>query len=156
MFAFVGGGAGKVEVERRIAAGAKNLRSLPYQPRDQLQETLAAADVHVVSMGNDMVGIVHPCKIYGVMAVGRPILFFGPLESHVGQLVGPNPLGWHVNHGDVRATITALTEVGSMAAANRHWHQPCTALTSSVVQLSRAQLECFCDILQYHRPCGAR
>ena len=156
MFAFVGGGAGKVEVERRIAAGAKNLCSLPYQPRDQLQETLAAADLHVVSMGNDMVGIVHPCKIYGVMAVGRPILFFGPLESHVGQIVGPNHLGWQVNHGDVRATVTALTEVGSMAAANQHWHQPCTALTSSVIPFSRAHLACFCDILQYHRPCGDR
>ncbi len=25
-----------------------------------------------------MVGIIHPCKIYGAMAVARPILFLGP------------------------------------------------------------------------------
>jgi len=24
-------------------------------------------------MGNDMVGVVHPCKVYGAMAVARPV-----------------------------------------------------------------------------------
>ena len=31
----------------------------------------ARADVHVVSLGEKMVGIIHPCKIYGAMAVAR-------------------------------------------------------------------------------------
>lgn len=116
-FMFVGGGAGKQEVDRRIASGATNLWSLPYQPLDDLQETLAAANVHVVSMGTEMVGIVHPCKIYGVMAVGRPILFFGPVESHAGQLVVPHQLGWHVNHGDVSAAISAISEAMTVSPA---------------------------------------
>lgn len=114
IFLFIGGGAGKAVVENRIALGATNVRSLPYQPLDWLAASLATADLHVVSMGNDVVGIVHPCKIYGVMAVGRPILFFGPNESHAGRLVGPRRLGWRVAHGDVEAAVSAIREAIAM------------------------------------------
>jgi colanic acid biosynthesis glycosyl transferase WcaI len=108
VFVFIGGGAGKAGVERRIAAGATNIVSLPYQPLETLEESLGAADVHVVSMGPEVVGIVHPCKIYGAMAVGRPILFFGPRESHAGAIVEPHGIGWRVEHGDVEGTISAI------------------------------------------------
>jgi hypothetical protein len=154
VFVFVGGGAGKVEVERRIEAGAKNLRSLPYQPLVQLQETLAAADVHVVSMGNNMVGIVHPCKIYGILAIGRPVLFIGPLESHVGQIVGSHRLGWQVDHGNFQATSTALAHAMSLPAPDRH--SLCQAsIAFSRKQFPHLRLSCdFCDILAMARPRG--
>jgi hypothetical protein len=33
-----------------------------------------------------MVGIIHPCKIYGAMAAAKPILYFGPQPSHITDL----------------------------------------------------------------------
>jgi colanic acid biosynthesis glycosyl transferase WcaI len=120
VFVFIGGGCGKAQVEHRIAAGSKNLQSLPYQPLEELAETLAAADVHVVSMGSEMVGIVHPCKIYGAILTGRPILFFGPRESHIGQLVVQNSLGWQVAHGELRDALNALADAVSLSATHRH------------------------------------
>ena len=72
VFFFIGGGTGKKEVDDRVARGAKNVRSLPYQPLAEIKYSLSAADVHVVSIGDGVVGIVHPCKVYGAMAVGRP------------------------------------------------------------------------------------
>ena len=62
VFMFIGGGGGKKEVDERIAKGAKNIRSLPYQPLSEIKYSLSAGDVHVVSLGDDVVGIVHPCK----------------------------------------------------------------------------------------------
>lgn len=114
VFVFVGGGSGKAEVEARIAAGATNIRSLPYQPLEQLAGTLAAADVHVVSMGDDMVGIVHPCKIYGVLAAGRPVLYLGPKHSHVGDILSEATVGWQVAHGDTAAAVAAIREAASL------------------------------------------
>lgn len=108
IFVFVGGGAGKAEVERRIREGAGNLLSLPYQPLEAISDCLAAADVHVVSMGNDMVGIVHPCKIYGALATGRPVLGFAPPLSHVASLLYASDRGWVVAHGEVQQTTTVL------------------------------------------------
>jgi hypothetical protein len=113
-FVFVGGGAGKAIVEQRIATGATNLMSLPFQPLEAIGDSLSAADLHVVSMGDEVVGIVHPCKIYGAMAIGRPILFFGPQRSHVGDILAGGEFGKVIAHGDVTAAVTAIQEFRSM------------------------------------------
>ena len=112
MFVFVGGGAGKREVEARALP---NVVSLPYQPLDQIQYSLSAADVHVVTIGSRMVGIVHPCKIYGAMAVGRPILSFGPDRSHVADIVREG-IGGNFAHGDVDCAVAALQTIASLPA----------------------------------------
>jgi len=114
VFVFVGEGIGKTAVEQRLAAGAKNLMSLPYQPLETLEESLGAADLHVVSMTPEVVGIIHPSKIYGAMAAGKPILFFGPRESHAGAIVEPRGIGWRVAHGDVEGTVALILEAAGM------------------------------------------
>lgn len=110
-FLFVGGGSAKKDVEALIRDHhLTNVLSLPYQPLADLKYSLSAADVHVVSLGDDMVGIIHPCKIYGAMAVGRPILFLGPKPSHVSDLLDQHPIGWHVPHGDPDACYRAIDQ----------------------------------------------
>ena len=107
----IGGGGGKKEVDDRIAAGAKNIVSLPYQPFKEIKYSLSAADVHVVSIGDDVVGIVHPCKVYGAMAVSRPVLLLGPNPSHVSDIIEKYKIGWHVSHGDVDGCVRVLQEM---------------------------------------------
>lgn len=83
-FCFVGGGS---EQKKVVAFAAQhhlnNIVCLPYQPLDELAGVLSAADLHAVVMGEKFVGIVHPCKIYNVLAVGSPFLYIGPEESHI-------------------------------------------------------------------------
>lgn len=108
-FAFIGGGGAKKQVNEHIEKhGLTNFLSLPYQPLNDLKYSLSAADVHVVSLGSDMVGIIHPCKVYGSMAVGRPILFLGPRPSHVSDLIEEHEIGWQVEHGDVDGCLAAI------------------------------------------------
>src|SRR5262245_48931029 len=109
VFMFIGGGVGKKEVERVIAEKKPaNIVSLPYQPLKDLRYSLSAADVHLVSVGNDVVGVVHPCKVYGAMAVARPILLLGPQPCHVSDLVDTHRLGWHIAHGDVEGAVRSI------------------------------------------------
>jgi len=111
-FLFIGGGHGKKEVEALIAEHKPtNVISLPYQPLADLKYSLSSADIHVVSLGDDMVGIIHPCKIYGAMSVGRPILFFGPKPSHVSDILNQEQIGWHIAHGDVESAVRAIEEI---------------------------------------------
>ena len=112
VFVFIGGGIGKREVE---GAGLPNVRSLPYQPLDALRYSLSAADVHLVTIGDEVVGVVHPCKVYGAMAVARPILLLGPPESHVGDILGTATMGWSIRHGDVGGAIALFKELLSLA-----------------------------------------
>ena len=108
VFLFIGGGAGMGEIRAR---NRPNVRWLPYQPFDQLRYSLAAGDVHVVSLGDAMAGIVHPCKVYGAMARGRPILYLGPPASHVTEMMDEADFGWQVRHGDVAGAVTAIEAI---------------------------------------------
>jgi glycosyltransferase involved in cell wall biosynthesis len=148
-FLFVGGGSGKKEVEATIAKHQlKNAISLPYQPLADLKYSLSAADVHVVSLGEDMVGIIHPCKIYGAMAVGRPILFFGPKPSHVSDILDENRIGWHVTHGDLTGAEEAIGNARSAGAATLE-EMGRTARGVLMSRLSQ-ELVCgqFCDAIE--------
>jgi len=113
-FLFVGGGVGKKSVEQFVRDnGVKNALCLPYQPLADLKFSLTSADVHIISLGEQMAGIVHPCKIYGAMATGKPVLFLGPSPSHISDILEHHPVGWHVSHGDVSGAITLLKTIKS-------------------------------------------
>ena len=108
-FLFVGGGVGKKAVEAFVKEhDLTNAICLPYQPMESLRYSLSAADAHVVSLGGDMVGIIHPCKVYGAMTVARPVLFLGPKPSHVSDLLDHHDFGWHVSHGEVDGMVSTL------------------------------------------------
>ena len=119
VFMFVGRGTCKGEVSEAIARGAKNIISLPYQPLSELRHSLSAADLHVVTVGNSSVGIVHPCKVYGAMVVARPILAVGPKPSHVADILQRYNVGRQVNHGDVEGALEAIIELADMMPAQR-------------------------------------
>jgi glycosyltransferase involved in cell wall biosynthesis len=148
----VGGGQGKREVEERIARGAPNLRSLPYQPFDQIRFSLAAADVHVVSLGEAFAGIVHPCKIYGAMAAGRPILYLGPAPSHVSELLEAHRIGWHVRHGDVEGMVRALREMLALPAEERQAMGRRAAAALADALAPQRLLAQFCDVMERGLP----
>jgi len=148
----IGGGGGKKEVEEKVAAGVKNIRSLPYQPFDKIRFSLSAADVHVVSIGDSVVGIVHPCKVYGAMAVSRPILLLGPTPCHVSDLIEKHRVGWHVQHGDVEGALRVLKE---MMSTPREELEAMGARAAEVIagSLSKRELMTkFCDVLQRGLP----
>jgi len=111
-FFFVGGGVGKRDVERTIAEHRPtNIVDLPYQPLERIKYSLSAADVHLVSVGDEVVGVVHPCKVYGAMAVARPILLLGPDPCHVSDIIQEHRIGWHITHGDVEGAIATIDEI---------------------------------------------
>jgi hypothetical protein len=109
-FCFVGGGSefGKVK-ERARNRGWRNVLCLPYQPIEKLSGLLSAADLHVVVMGDRYVGIVHPCKIYNVLAVKKPFLYIGPNESHVTDIVKQSS-AYVSSHGDVEGVVANILQ----------------------------------------------
>jgi hypothetical protein len=110
-FLFIGGGS---EFRKVADSGLDNVVCLPYQTLDTLADSLSAADLHLVVMGEPFVGIVHPCKIYNVLAVGSPCLYIGPQPSHVTEL----PVGSIscANHGDVASVIDIIRRSAALGA----------------------------------------
>ena len=147
LFVFIGGGIGKQDVDRRIADGARNVRSLPFEPLARIGTSLSAADVHVVSLADEAVGVIHPCKVYGAMVIGRPVLFFGPEASYVGDIFHDGDIGRVVPHGDVQAAVAAIRELVAMGDETREaMGRRATAIVSE--SFSHAGLlGRFCDLL---------
>jgi colanic acid biosynthesis glycosyl transferase WcaI len=120
VFLFVGGGSEFGKARMLEERGAVNIRCLPYQPQEELAGSLSAADLHVVVMGNAFVGIVHPCKVYNIVAVGAPFLYIGPNQSHITDLVADlqgNSSVCIAEHGQleiiVRKILAAAKETGA-------------------------------------------
>jgi colanic acid biosynthesis glycosyl transferase WcaI len=112
VFCFIGGGSEQIKVRDFAARNdLTNVKCLPYQPLSELSNSLSAADLHVVVMGDPFVGIVHPCKVYNIMSIGAPTLYIGPTPSHVTDLASRQPDRFFVtNHGDVERVTAAITE----------------------------------------------
>jgi colanic acid biosynthesis glycosyl transferase WcaI len=94
MFLFVCHGPGRDVLEpwvrrERIA----NVDFIEHQPQQTLRYSLSAADVHLVTLRTDMAGLSVPSKTYGIMAVGRPIVFIGPKDSEVAMVVTESRCG---------------------------------------------------------------
>ena len=145
IFLFVGGGIGKKEVDEAVGPA---IRSLPYQPLAELKYSLSAADVHLVTVGDSVAGIVHPSKVYGALAVARPVLLLGPEECHVGELVREHDIGWRVSHGDVDGAEQLLRRIAATSAAELAAKGArAKALVSG--ELSKARLGGrFCDVIE--------
>lgn len=115
LFLFIGGGVRLNEIlnfkqEHRL----DNIIYLPYQNRDNIKYSLSAADLHIVSMGDPYVGIVHPSKIYGILATGRPFVLLGPEKSAIGDMINEHKIGYQVDHGDTKKLMDIVQRVKSM------------------------------------------
>jgi len=137
-FVFVGGGVLFDKVEH-FARLNKNVKAFPYVPKEDLHYSLAVADMHLVTIDERMIGINHPCKIYGVMEASRPVLFWGSKESNGGNLVVENNLGWQFDVDDEARIVEFLNNI---QIKDRHTYQQMGVTGSRLVnqRFSRAAL----------------
>ena len=100
VFLFIGGGAGKKELECAVSKyQLSNCMFKPYQSRECLSESLSLPDVHLVSLRPELEGLVVPSKIYGIAAVARPVIAIGDLRGDVARFVQRLGFGFSVPSG---------------------------------------------------------
>jgi glycosyltransferase involved in cell wall biosynthesis len=107
-FLFIGGGAKMKEIRQR-----PNVELRPYQPRERLSESLSAADVHLVSLHPSLEGLIVPSKFYGVLAVGRPVIYIGARDGDLARLILEHDLGIVVAPGGSEALALAIAELAA-------------------------------------------
>lgn len=139
LFCFQGGGSELAKVRQRAEQEKlTNVVCLSYQPKEKLSAALSSADAHVVVMGVPFVGTIHPCKIYNALAVGAPIVYIGPAQSHVAELLADSgDLTPHISvrHGESRKLAEAL-----LIAAQKRQRLSQAALTHVAATCSRPTL----------------
>lgn len=137
IFCFIGGGSEFSRI-KEWAKKSPNVICLPYQPLDKLSASLSAADAHVVVMGDAMLGLVHPSKIYNILTVGAPVIYIGPEPSHVTEILsGLNSRHpWvGVRHGNAGKLVSEIHQLRQDSVA--HDRRPPTEVET---QFSQATL----------------
>jgi len=82
---FVGEGAQRAQLEA-ASRGSSNVRFLPFFPASKIPSVLAAADAHIITVKRGLEGVVVPSKMYGILAVGKPIVAVAPAETDAASL----------------------------------------------------------------------
>ncbi len=119
-FLFVGSGRRLAEIRGYVDEHQLgNFICLPYQPREMLGQSLAAGDVHLVTMRPRMQGTAVPCKTYGIMAAGRPVIFVGPADADTAVQVREADMGFVLDVDDADGLVAAIRKLADDPALVR-------------------------------------
>jgi glycosyltransferase involved in cell wall biosynthesis len=101
---------------------------LYYQSREVLPQSLSAADVHVVGLAAGLAGYVVPSRMYGILAVGKPVIVAADPESETARLVTEVDCGIVVPPGRPELLARAIRDahdgkydLEAMGARGREW-----------------------------------
>jgi colanic acid biosynthesis glycosyl transferase WcaI len=99
-----------------------------YQPRELLPQSLSAADIHVVGLAPGLAGYVVPSRLYGILAVARPVIVAADAESETAQVVEHVGCGVVVPPGRPELLARAIRDahdgkhdLEAMGARGREW-----------------------------------
>ncbi len=116
LWLLAGEGPSKAEL---IAATADmgNVRHLPLQPAERLNDWLNLADIHLLPQKAGAADLVLPSKLLGMLASGRPVVASSPHTSELGQLA--ERAGLRVEPDDATDFATALTKLANDSSLQR-------------------------------------
>jgi len=109
VFVMIGEGARKSAlIKLARERGLANVMFLPYRPKEELAESLGAADLHLIPLMRGAAGCLVPSKIYGILAAGRPFVAMMEERAEVARIARENRVGFVVEPGDAGALADAV------------------------------------------------
>lgn len=112
VFMFVGGGIRKKELfDNFIIEEQLNVIELPFQPESRLRSVLTACHVGLVTMKRGLEGIAVPCKIFGILAAGIPVIALVPEESEIAMIIREENCGIVVDPSDLDGLHKAIIKL---------------------------------------------
>ncbi|HEY0781196.1 MAG TPA: glycosyltransferase family 4 protein, partial [Thermoanaerobaculia bacterium] len=126
LWLIVGDGPRLEELKRQVE-GLPSVRFLGYQPRERLGEMYSAADLHLITLRDEVAGLLVPSKYAAALAAGRPVLVVGGAGTDLHTEVAEQRLGWVCPH-EPAAVATAVSEAERDPEALRAMGQAARAL----------------------------
>jgi hypothetical protein len=113
-------------VEQRLLSSSVAVARTTPAPLHELPSILAAADVHLITLRPEFVGIAFPSKVYSCICSRRPILFVGPVSSDV-HLICSQAVDLRyeqIEPGDIKGFADALDRLAVAPAKDRTIRAP--------------------------------
>lgn len=114
VFLIVGGGHGYDQLRLRAKqAGLISVIFLAYQPLEKLSDSMAAADLHLLSLRPELEGHIVPSKFYGIASAERPMAFIGDEDGELARLIKANDCGFIVRQGNANLLAGRILELAA-------------------------------------------
>ena len=98
---FIGGGIKRQHSEDLAnQLGLKNISWIDFVDLEDLDQSLAACHLSLISLNNNLEGVAVPSKLYGILASGRPIVASVPKNSEIALTIDEHKCGFVVEPGD--------------------------------------------------------
>jgi len=112
VFLFIGGGAGYDELKKQVETlGLSNFLFKQYQSTELLSYSLSVPDVHIISLEPALEGLIVPSKFYGIISVGKPIIFIGDQKGEIARLISKYNCGLSIIPGDAIAMKSSFLKL---------------------------------------------
>lgn len=112
VFAFVGDGLVKPKLQEYVEKHQlTNVVFAPFQKKEDLNYSLNAADVHIVTNALGVKGVSVPSKIYGILAVNKPIWGILEKDSEAWRIIKDSNCGIlaeAANYEQIEETLRAV------------------------------------------------
>jgi putative colanic acid biosynthesis glycosyltransferase WcaI len=150
---FVGDGANRAQlVAEAEHRQLKNVKFLPYQPRQRLPEVLASADVSLVKLQRGVSLSSVPSKTFSLLASGRPILANVDEKSECWELIKQAKAGLCVPPGDPSALVETILTLkkdrqlcDQMGHNGRTWAENYHSPQAAAKKIEKLLLEITCS-----------
>lgn len=113
-FVFVGDGLVKPKLQEYATKNKlKNVVFAPFQKKEDLNYSLNAADVHIVTNALGVKGVSVPSKIYGILAVNKPICGILDKGSEAWRIIEDSSCGIlaeAANYEQIEKTLNQVIE----------------------------------------------
>jgi len=112
VFLFIGDGPKRGEIaEFKEKQKLGNVLLMPYQDRATLRFSLGAADVALISLKSNLESLMFPCKVYGIMASGRPFIYLGSEQGEISRIAQTAECGFTVPPGNEKMLVETILKL---------------------------------------------
>ncbi len=135
--------AGSGSQFKRLAASVRerpipNLSMVPLpEERNRQSDTLAAADVVLITFKEGMAGVSVPSRMYNAMAAGRPLIAVAGKDSELARVIREEGIGWITPPGDEHALWQAVQEAWQQPARLREMGRKARAVAETTYSEER-------------------
>jgi len=116
VFMFIGDGIRKAELLEEFSIQEQdNVILLPFQPSENFNNMINASHVQIVTMKKGLEGMAVPCKIYGILAAGKPVIALVPDNSEIAYIVKEEDCGFVIKPDDINGLVQKIKLLKSNA-----------------------------------------
>ena len=117
-FTFIGGGPKLNQILKyKKELCLANISTKPYQPTESAFASISSCDVSIISIIPGAQDTIAPCKLYGIIAAGKPVILIARPECYIAKLISKYECGVVVEPGEPQELSDVLEYLLSSPAA---------------------------------------